>query len=75
MLTTAWDNINVRGFHRHERIDGKYGDTNFDYTTSMHFSERINADHLDHAGKGLRTPEESTVEDFIPGQEELELIS
>ena len=74
MLGTAWDNINISGAHRHERMTDKHGDLHYDYMTSMHFNERIDANHLDHFGKGFKTPEQLTLEDFVPNKDELELV-
>ena len=42
--------------------------------TSMHMTERIAANHMENAGKAFKKPEELTLEDFIPGKDETELI-
>ena len=46
MITTVWDNLNIRAKHRHERINDRYEDNNYDYMTSINVEERISADHL-----------------------------
>ena len=74
MLTTVWDNINIRANHRFERITDTYEDLNFDYTTSMHMTERISVDHMSNAGKAFKLPEELTLEDFVPNSDEKELL-
>ena len=74
MLTTVWDNINIRASHRFDRITDNYDDLNYDYTTSMHMTERISANHMSNAGKAFKLPEELTLEDFIPKTEEKEML-
>ena len=74
MLTTVWDNLNIRAKHRHERINDRYEDNNYDYMTSINVEERISADHLENNGKAFKRPEELTLEDFIPGKNEKELL-
>ena len=74
MLTTVWDNINIRADHRFERVNDRWEDNNYDYTTSMHMKPRINANHLDNAGKAFKQPQELKFEDFVPSNEEKELL-
>ena len=74
MLATTWDNVNLRGGRRHERIDDKWEDTNKDYMTSMHFDQRVNVNHLENSGKAFKSPEELSLEDFILEKDEVELI-
>ena len=42
--------------------------------TSMHMSPRISANHMEHAGRAYKKPEDLELEDFIPGTDEIELI-
>ena len=63
MLTTGWDNLNLGGNRRHERMTDKPEDMHRDCMTSLHIKERIDVNHLPNAGKAFKLPEELTLED------------
>ena len=74
MLTSVWDNLNLRSNRRHERVGDTWEDLNFDFMTSIHINERVDANHLDNQGKAFKSPEDVTIEDFTPDTDELEFI-
>ena len=73
-LTTVWDNLNLRGERRHDRTGDLWSDFNHDFMTSLHITERIDATHMDNSGKAFKKPQDLSIEDFVPGDNELELI-
>ena len=74
MLSTAWDNLNLRGNRRHERVGDTWDDLNHDFMTSIHIEERVDANHMEHGGKGFKKVKDLTIEDFTPDNDEMELI-
>ena len=42
--------------------------------TSIHLSERVNVQHLEHHGKPVKMPDDLSIEDFIPDSKELEFL-
>ena len=74
MLSTAWDNLNLRGNRRHERVGDTWDDLNFDYMTSIHIEERVDANHMGNSGKAFKEIQDLTIEDFTPDNDEMELL-
>ena len=74
MLTTGWDNLNLGGTRRHERMTDNLEDMHRDCMTSLHIKERIDVNHLPNAGKAFKLPEELTLEDYIPSKPEKEFV-
>jgi hypothetical protein len=42
--------------------------------TSIHITERVNVQHLEHNGKPVKMPEDLSIEDFIPDSKEMEFL-
>ena len=60
-LSTVWDNVNLRSGHRHERVGDAWSDSNFDYMTSVHMSDRISVCHIDNASIDRKRPDQMTI--------------
>ena len=74
LLSTVWDNLNVRASSRYERADDKWSDLNYDFMTSLHILDRIDANHLDDTNRYVKKPEELKIDDFCPSKSELEFL-
>ena len=73
LLTTVWDNINIRSGSRYERSGDNWSDRNKDYMASIHIKERIDVNHLDSTGH-VKSPDLLNIEDFCLGDKEYELL-
>ena len=60
LLSTVWDNLNVRSSSRYERVGDQWSDLNYDFMTSLHMLDRINVNHLDDTSKFVKKPDEMT---------------
>ena len=74
LLSTVWDNLNVRSSSRYERVGDQWSDLNYDFMTSLHMLDRINVNHLDDTSKFVKKPDELNIDDFCPSKMELEFL-
>ena len=73
LITTVWENINIRSGTRYERSGDTWADKNKDYMASIHIEERIDVNHLASTGN-VKSPDLLSIEDFCLSDKEYELL-
>ena len=73
-LQLVWDNLNLRTSHRYQRVGDEYADSNLDWMASLWIKDRISANHMEHDGVSLKSPDNLNIKDFVPTSKERDYV-